>query len=115
LGVCNYYLEQFPEAITYFKKAEETKSDDELCYYLGTGYYSMNRYPEAITYLKKALEANHDDAGAYAIIGTSNYLLGHLALAKENLDKARGLFKNQGNYLKAKEIEDYLSSISNIY
>jgi len=108
LGVCNYYLEQYQEAIDYLQKAQKAKPNDDVYYYLGITHYSLGQYPEALNYLNKLLEINPNDAEAYSIIGTCNYLMGNLGLAKENLSKAKELFKKQGDYLKASDLEEFL-------
>lgn len=108
IGLCHYSLEQYPEALSYFNKAQERKQDEELYYYLGASHYSLERYPEAISYLKKAIALNPGDAEAYSLIGTANLLLGLNQEAINNLNKARLLFQDRDDYLKAKDIEDLL-------
>lgn len=111
LGICGYYLEQYPEAVNNLKKALEKKNDPELYYYLGLSNYSLGQYSEAITYLDKLLEINPNDADAYGVRGVSRYSSGEDEKAMEDLKKARQLFQSQGNYLKAKEIEDFLGRL----
>lgn len=113
LGICNYSLEQYQEAITFLQKAQEliTVPDSEIFYYLGLCYFASGKYTQAINYLRKTLELDPNDAEAYSIIGTSNYLLGRYQQAKENLFKAKELFQKKGDLLQAKEIEDFLSRV----
>lgn len=111
LGVCNYSLEQYQEAADYLQKAAEIRPDHEIYYYLGASHYSLGHYPEAITCLEKTLETNPDDAEAYSIIGTSNYLLKRFARAREDLNKAKEIFRKRGDYLRVKEVDDFLKSI----
>jgi len=112
LGVSNYSLGLYTEAIKYLEKALNTKQDDELYYFLGVSNYSLGQYQEAIKYLKKVLEINPIDAEAYMLIGMSRYLSGEPQLAKEDFSKAKELFLNLGDYLKAKEVEDFLGRIN---
>ena len=112
LGVCNYSLGQYPEAISYLKKAAETKIDGEIYYYLGASHYALGQHPEAISYMQKVLEITPDDAEAYSVIGTSKYLLGETKQAKEALSKAKELFQKKGDYLKALDIEEFLSKLN---
>ncbi len=112
LGVCNYSLEQHEEAITCLKKVAEIRLDGEVYYYLGASHYSLGQYPQAIAYMEKVLKINPDDAEAYSVIGTSRYLLGQMQPAKEAFHKAIGLFKNKGDYLKAVDIEEFLSKLN---
>lgn len=111
IGLCHYSLEQYPEAISYLKKAEERKQDEEIYYYLGVSNYSLGRYPEAISYLEKAIALNPGDAESYSLIGTIHLLLGLAQQGKDSLNKAKVLFQDNGDYLKAKEIEDFLSRL----
>ena len=104
-------MEQYLDAIGYLKKAVEIKPNEEIYYYLGVCYYSLGHFPEAINYLTKTLEASPDDAEAYSIIGTSYYLSGQSQLARENLNKARELFQKNNDYLKAKDIEEFLGTM----
>ena len=112
IGVCNYSLEQYEAAIDYLKKAIELKPDSEIYYYLGASHYSIGQHSQAIAYLQKVLETNPDDAEAYSIIGTSYYLLGESEKAKANLDKAKESFEKKGDYLKAKDLEEFLSKMN---
>lgn len=112
LGVCNYQLGEYQEAVSYLKKALEIKADDEFYYYLGVSCYSLGQYQEAIANLRRALEINPNDADAYSVIGISNYLLGDIQQAREDLHKAQDLFKKQGDYLKSKDIEDFLGQLN---
>jgi tetratricopeptide (TPR) repeat protein len=112
LGICNYQLEKYEEAINYFQKSLETISDDEVYYYAGSCYYYLDQYPQAIDFLSKAVEINPNNADAYCVIGTSNYLSGDVQKAKENLNKAKELCEKNRDFLKCKEIEDLLSQIN---
>ncbi|MFH1413282.1 MAG: tetratricopeptide repeat protein [Candidatus Omnitrophota bacterium] len=112
LGVSHYSLEQFPEAIGYLQKALGSQLDDEVYYYLGVAHYSLGQFQEAIEYLEKSLEISPDDAEAHSILGVCSYLSGKLEKAKYNLKRAIELFKDQGDYLKAIEIEEFLNKLS---
>ena len=113
LGTSYYSLEEYQNAIDYLHRAWEKKpDDDEINYYLGASHYSLANYEDAINYLKKAVDMNPDDAQAYAIIGASYYSLGQNEQAKENFSYAQQLFQKTGDYLKAKDIEDFLSGIN---
>ncbi|OGX16324.1 MAG: hypothetical protein A2166_04205 [Omnitrophica WOR_2 bacterium RBG_13_41_10] len=112
-GISYYSQEEYQNAIDYLRRAQEKKpDDDEINYYLGASHYSLDQYEDAINYLKKAVDINPDDAQAYAIIGASYYSLGQNEQAKENFNRAQQLFQKAGDYLKAKDIEDFLSGIN---
>jgi len=109
LGVCNYSLGKYGEAIDYLKKASaEIKEDSEIYYSLGISYYAQNQYPEALTYLQRAVEINPEDAESYSLMGLCYFLLGQLGQAKEELYKSRDLFRKKGDYLKAADVETFL-------
>lgn len=111
LGICNHKLKQYQQALPYLQKAIEKESNDELYYYLGACYYHLGQLTEAITYLKKTIQINPDDAEAYSLLGISNYFLGRVGLARENLYKAKELFQKKGDYLNSREVEDFLSKL----
>lgn len=112
LGICNYSLEQYSQAIVYLEKAAAVQPDAELYYYLGLSHYSLGRYPEAISYLEKVREINPADAEAYSVIGASYYSLGESDKAKGNLLKAKELLQKKGDGPKAKEIEEFLTKLN---
>lgn len=112
LGVCDYSLGQYQEAIAYLEKAAETKADDEVYYYLGLSHYAQGQRPEAIAYMQKVLEINPQDAEAYSIIGSSKYLLGDIQEAKDAFFKAKELFREKGDYLKGLEIEELMGKLN---
>lgn len=112
LGVSHYSLEQFPEAIGYLQKALGSQLDDEVYYYLGVAHYSLGQFQEAIEYLQKSLEISPDDAEAHSILGVCSHLSGRPEEARYNLKRAIELFKDQGDYLKAIEIEEFLNKLS---
>jgi tetratricopeptide (TPR) repeat protein len=111
LGICNYKLEQYQQALDNFIKVSAIGADDEIYYYLGICYYSLSQYQQAITNLEKATEIDPFDAEAYSLIGTSNYFLGKIELAQTNLLKAKELFQKKGDYLNSKDIEEFLGKL----
>jgi tetratricopeptide (TPR) repeat protein len=113
LGVCSYSLQEYEQAIDYLKKAAaEIKDDNEIYYNLGVSHYALRQYPQAVAYLQKALEINPEDADCYGVLGTCHLILGQKQLAREELSKSRDLFRKQGDYLKAAEVETFLREIN---
>ncbi len=51
-----YNEKKYSEAISYFTKALELKTDKNLLYWVGTALYKLQNYDEAIKYFRKALE-----------------------------------------------------------
>ncbi len=112
LGVCSYSAGKYEDAIQYLKKAaEEIKDDGEVYYNLGINYYALRQYAEAVPYLQKALEIDPENAEAYGVLGTSHLMLGERERAKEELCKSRDLFRKQGDYLKAADVETFLKQV----
>ncbi|KPK97965.1 MAG: hypothetical protein AMJ95_06535 [Omnitrophica WOR_2 bacterium SM23_72] len=113
LGVCSYSLEQYRQAIDYLEKAAaEIKDDNEIYYNLGISHYALRQYPQAVGYLKKALEIDPQDADSYGVLGTCHLILGERKSAKEELSKSIELFRKQGDYLKASDVETFLKQIN---
>ena len=113
LGVCYYSLHEYAQAIDYLKKAAaEIKDDNEIYYNLGISHYALRQYPQAVEYLKKALAINPQDADSYGVLGTCHLILGQKQLAKEELSKSIKLFREQGDYLKAADVETFLKQIN---
>ncbi|MFH0827209.1 MAG: tetratricopeptide repeat protein [Candidatus Omnitrophota bacterium] len=113
LGVCSYSLAQYEQAIGYLEKAAvEIKDDNEIYYNLGISHYALRQYPQAVGYLKKALEINAQDADSYGVLGTCHLILGQKQLAREELSKSIELFRKQGDYLKASDVETFLKQIN---
>lgn len=69
LGHCYYRLENYQEAIVWYKKAiddmyfysNRTLSNTTCCL-LGSCYYHLKNYQEAIIWLKKAIENGDTDS-----------------------------------------------------
>jgi tetratricopeptide (TPR) repeat protein len=113
LGICSYSLGKYEQAIDYLMKAAaEIKDDNEIYYNLGISHYALRQYPQAVTYLQKALQINPQDADSYGVLGTCHLILGQKQLAKEELSKSIELFRNQGDYLKAADVETFLKQIN---
>ncbi len=113
LGVCFHSLKDYAQAATYLEKSQALDPRNGSLYYaLAASYVSESKFNEAIATFNKLLEIRPNDAGAYSLIGICNYHLGQSAQAKENLSKAKELFKNQKNYARVKEIEGILGKIN---
>ena len=61
---------EYEEALTYFKKAAETKPDDpDVWYGLGSCYVGLNRPEDAVVAFKQPIAVNPDNALAHFILG----------------------------------------------
>lgn len=112
LGISSYSLGECQQAIDYLQKALGTQLDDEVYYYLGVSYYSLGRVSEAAKYINKALEIDPDDADAHSILGVCSHLMGNPEKARYHLGKSIELFKKEGDYLKAIEVEEFLGKLN---
>lgn len=62
-GMCNYYLEDYPQAINRLLYAMEKDTANPVLYYtLGRSYLEMERYKQAIPYYQKAANADPKNA-----------------------------------------------------
>jgi tetratricopeptide (TPR) repeat protein len=101
VGMSNYYLENYPQAINRLLYAAETDTANAVLYYtIGRSYLEMERYKQAIPYYQKA--ANVDQKNAryvyemamvyYAIPDDKN------AIAMFELAAQRGWVQNADYY-----------------
>ncbi|MFT3843923.1 MAG: CDC27 family protein [Lacibacter sp.] len=62
-GICNYYLENYPQAINRLLYAAETDTTNANLYYtIGRSYLEMERYKQAIPYYQKAADTDTKNA-----------------------------------------------------
>lgn len=102
-------LADYSKVIEYCNKAIELNPDLAVAYYaLGISYQKLKDYDRAIKYINKSISLNPDSAEAYWKIAYAYYSLGRYKEAKDNLIKAVELFKQQGQWQTAQEIEETL-------
>jgi len=62
-GMCQYYLENYPQAINRLMYAMEKDTANAVLYYtIGRSYLEMERYKQAIPYYQKAANADQKNA-----------------------------------------------------
>ncbi len=70
LGQAYLKLQDYPEALFYFTKLEETKHHSETLFQdIAFTYYSLNQFDDAVEYYHKVLEINNKNLDAYNNIG----------------------------------------------
>lgn len=110
LGFAHYNLQNYGQAINHYLKAAELDPEDFDVYYrLGLVYTTLSKPDEAIEYLSKAIKYKPDFAAAYFSLGTAYHFINKPREARVNLEKAKELFKAQGNTLGVTETESYLN------
>jgi tetratricopeptide (TPR) repeat protein len=113
LGVCTYSLGRYEDALDFLRKAEaQIGPDAEIYYQLGITSYALRQYSQAVQWMRKLLELEPEDAESRAVLGTCLFLLGEKAQAKEELNRSLELFRKQGDYLKASDVETFMKEIN---
>lgn len=63
VGMCNYYMENFPEAINRLMYAAEKEPDNaSIQYTIGRSYVELGRYAQAVPYYKIATDLDRKNA-----------------------------------------------------
>jgi Tfp pilus assembly protein PilF len=63
MGCASFQLNQYPQAIAYFKKAIELKQDyEDAYYYMGFAYEKLGDQSHAVIYCRKAAQLGHKEA-----------------------------------------------------
>jgi len=71
-GLAHVRMQQYAEAIPYFRKAEAlVGKDPDIVLELATCFVKMEDYPEAIDYLKQAIKIRPAHGDLYYMLGTS--------------------------------------------
>jgi tetratricopeptide (TPR) repeat protein len=106
LGLAQYYLDSFEDAIKNFERAVELNPGHENSFImLGLAQYHLELYEEAIESFEQAIEMNPDDAASYYNLGLSQEELGIYHLALENFEAYLNLDGSQ--YQKIPECVRY--------
>lgn len=111
IAVVYYNQGDMKNSIFYYEKAIEFDKDNSRLYHdLGTDYDRLNQPDQSEPYYKKAIQLNPEYADAYNELGTAQFRMTDYRQAKENLIKARELYKKQKQYDKVKDVEKLLDS-----
>lgn len=95
LAACYKALNQYPQAIEYYKRAIAITPNSDVAYYIGVLYSEKENWTAAKTYIKKALEINPQNKNAKDLLAS----VVEQANAK-SLDEAIALY-DKNDYVKA--------------
>jgi tetratricopeptide (TPR) repeat protein len=112
LGNVHNSLNNPREAITYFEKAIQINPNYARAYNNLAGvYFSLGEYRQAIAYSEKAIRINPDDAQNYYNLGLAFHRLDESVQARENFQKAKELFRRQGDYKNMEQAEKSIQGL----
>lgn len=110
LGTAYYYSGQYQEALVYFKKTVQIEPNYIHAYcQIGSIYYLLGQHEDGITYFQKAIQISPDNPEAYTMLGFMFANLGRYKEAKENLQKGRKIYREEGNHQFVKIIDQELN------
>ena len=116
LGSAYNGLAQPQEAMTYFQKAIQMypniSNSARFCAEFGYAYGGLGQYHQAVTYYQKSLQIDPNNAGVYWILGLDSVNLGQYKEAREYLEKAKELFRRNGDYESVQKINRVLVEYS---
>jgi tetratricopeptide (TPR) repeat protein len=104
-------LKDYPKAIADYTKAIAIDPDPkytEAYSKRGNNYYALKDYPKAIADFDKAIAIDHEDADAYKNRGLAYFQTGDIQQAKQDLQAAAQLFRQQGNLPAYEQIMQFL-------
>lgn len=118
IGILYIYLEQYPEALAYYRRADSvitTRHVKDLEYYiynnLGDVFERLNVNDSAYIFFNKSLaiaQAIRDED----LMGTSMVGLGHIYLKQEQFPLAAQYYKGALTYLESADDEDLICEAS---
>ena len=95
IGVAYYNTEKYTFAIDNFEKASKTFwSDKELMLYIAISANKLGNFQKAVDYANRALSLDNRFARAYYQLSIAYKGLGERKLAKENMEKAQDIERN---------------------
>jgi tetratricopeptide (TPR) repeat protein len=112
IGISYLHLGDYQQAISNLQKALEIEpKDTRALTNLGNAYRGIKKYQQAIAYYKEAIGIDSKFDAAYGCLGSIYYELGKYEEARYYYREAIGLFKANGDYDGARQIEGYLKEI----
>jgi tetratricopeptide (TPR) repeat protein len=82
-GIAFFNQQKYPEALQELEKIpEESVSDWQIPYYIGSSQMMLKNYRLAADSLEQALALNSQESGIFYALGVAYYKLGNLKLAK---------------------------------
>ena len=115
IGLSYNKLSRYQDAITNFQKALQINSNDYAAHHgMGVSYHYLGDYQQSANCYKNALRIKPNYALAHESLGRAYGYLYQYEEAKKSFQKAKGLYQAQGNYTKAREMEDTINKISEL-
>jgi tetratricopeptide (TPR) repeat protein len=118
VGLCYYGLENYAEAIDYFKNAiaEDYSFKQDAYYYIAICYEAILDYEAAINYFTKVIEQTPDDYNNQLFLAYFYYLGGETSLYDGQFKEAVGYFnKLHSIYTTDLDYDEYLGSLISDY
>ena len=113
LGLTYNKMGRYNDAIRNFERAVGIYSGDHMAYSgMGVSYHYLENYAKSAECYEKAIRAKPDYALAYDNLGLAYVNLGDYENSMKNFNKAIELYRSQGNYRKANEIEGFIEEIN---
>ena len=113
IGLSYNGLKKYQEAISNFQKALQINSNDYVAHDgMGVSYHYLGDYQQSANCYKKAIRAKPDYALAHESLARAYGWMYQYEEAKKSFQKAKELYQAQGNYTKAREMEDTINKLS---
>lgn len=94
-GRAYYFLKDYSKALADFNKAMKLKHTGHTHAFRGLTYAALNQDRKALPDFDKAIEVSPEEAGFYAARGFVYFTLGNKTKAKQDLQTAAKLFRQQ--------------------
>lgn len=114
IGLCYLALGNYQQAIAYYKKVVEIKPSAEAYHGLASAYGYAQQHQEVINYSQKSLGLDPKYALSYFNLGVAYWNLKQYDKAKENLQRAMELLKQEGNDNDAAGVEEELQRLKTL-
>jgi len=107
---CLYVVaKRFEDALPFFEKIAKKYPDYPKVYLImGSSYFLLGKNDESVAYLEKVIAIDPLDPGAYSVLGVVYSSQGLMNEAKKSFGKAIELFRQKGDEVNIKRIEDYM-------
>ncbi len=113
-GIIFAEFKQYAKALESYEAAIKIYPEGKLFYLLGSAYYKQGKFKEAKENFEKALKAYPKEVSYWEALAYTNIYLKDTAAAKEAMQKAVRVLKNDGetkNAAKIERLEGYMRDI----